>query len=377
MGIKRILKKLSAPLTPLNRIIPKNKRLVLIYSNLGFRDNAKAIYDHMIQLGYNKKYKIVCSCSDYRFWKKDAPKNVKFVSTGKGLRKFLRCSFMFYSFGKFPVKPSPKQQVVNLWHGMPLKTIGALEKGADFDGKCYFDHIIATSPFFSQIMQRCFEVDEDKVLLTGQPKCDKLFDKDVNEKKLILWLPTYRSSQKLGSVNADVKNQTGFPLIDTEEQLREIDSLLGELGYKLLIKPHPMQDISHGVKSLENIMLTTQRGLERKNMDIYDLMKRSRALITDYSSVYFDYLLLNRPIGFTLGDIEQYEDERGFVVDDPEALMPGDKLKSFEQLREFIIKAAKGRDGWKEERKRVNELANSSQSGSACKRILDAVGITM
>ena len=377
MQIKRILKKLSAPLTPLNRLIPKDKRLVLIYSNLGFRDNAKAVYDYMTDLGYNKKYKIVCSCSDYRFWKDKAPENVKFVGNKTGLWKFLRCSYMFYSFGKFPVMPSPKQKVVNLWHGMPLKTIGALEKGADFDGKCYFDYTIATSPFFSGIMQRCFEVGEDKVLRTGQPKCDKLFLRDVREKKLILWLPTYRSSSKLGNVNVSIKNETGFPLINTEEQMRDIDSLLGELGYKLLIKPHPMQDISHGIKGLRNVMLTSQRALERKDMDICDLMKRSRALITDYSSVYFDYLLLDRPVGFTLGDISQYENERGFVVDDPESLMPGEKLRSFEDLRSFIISAAKGEDSFRAERKRINELVNCDQSDGASRRILNAVGMTL
>ncbi len=375
--IKQILKKLSAPLSFLNRIIPKDKHLVLIYSNLGFRDNAKALYDYMTELGYNKKYKIVCSCCDYKFWKDKAPENVKFVGTKKGAWKFLRCSFMFYSFGKFPIKPGPKQKVVNLWHGMPLKTVGALEKGADFDGKCYFSYTIATSPFFSGIMQKCFNVGEDKVLRTGQPKCDKLFIRDVREKKLILWLPTYRSSQKLGSVNVSLNNETGFPLINTEEQLRDIDRLLGELDYKLLIKPHPMQDLSHGVKGLENVMLTSQRGLDRQGMDIYDLMKRSRALITDYSSVYFDYLLLDRPIGFTLGDIKQYEEERGFVVKDPESLMPGEKLKSFEDLRKFIISAAKGEDSFRGERKRVNELVNKDQSDGASRRLLDAVGISL
>ena len=125
------------------------------------------------------------------------------------------------------------------------------------------------------------------------------------------------------------------------------------------------------------MMLTSQRGLDRQNMDIYDLMKRSRALITDYSSVYFDYLLLDRPIGFTLGDIKQYEEERGFVVKDPESLMPGEKLRSFEDLRDFIISAAKGEDRFQSERKRVNELANRDQSDGASRRILDAVGICL
>ncbi|MBR6873164.1 MAG: CDP-glycerol glycerophosphotransferase family protein [Ruminococcus sp.] len=377
MGIKKLLKKLALPLTPLNKIIPKNKRLILIYSNLGFRDNARSIYDFMTGVGYNKKYKIVVGCNDWKTWKKDAPDNVKFVRPRRALRTYLRCSYMLYTYGKFPVKPTKKQTVVNLWHGMPLKTVGALEKGADFDGKCYFNYIIATSPFFSKVMQRCFAVGEDKVILTGQPRCDKLFDVDVHKKKLILWLPTYRSSHLLGSVNAEIRNETGLPLIDREEHLHILDALLKDLGYKLLIKPHPLQELPSGMKSLENVMVTSQRGLERKDMDIYDLMKRSTALITDYSSVYFDYLLLDRPIGFTLGDMERYDQERGFVTEDPLSLMPGEKLCSFDQLMIFIRACACGEDSFKEERARVSELVNSHQTGGACKQILDIIGVEM
>ena len=377
MMIKTVLKKLLLPLTSLNRVIPKDKRLILIYSNLGFRDNAKAMYDYLIEMGYNKKYKIVCSCCDSRFWKKSAPENVKFIGTKRALWKFLRCSFMFYTFGKFPVKPSPKQKVVNLWHGMPIKTVGALEKGVRYDGKCYFDYTIATSPFFSEVMQRCFKVSGDKVLLTGQPKCDKLFMRDVRAKKLILWLPTYRSSHKLGSVNAEIDNRTGIPLIDNEDQLIELDGLLGDLEHKLLIKPHPMQDVTRWTRGLANIMLTSQRGLDRQGMDIYDLMKRSRALITDYSSVYFDYMLLDRPIGFTLGDMEKYGSERGFVVEDPEKLMPGSRLESFDDLKKFITSVSAGEDTFRKERRSVNALVNSDQSNCSAKRILDIIGVNL
>ncbi len=377
MGIRSLLKKLAAPLTLVNKLVPKDKKLILIYSNLGFRDNAKALYDHLTEQGYNSKYKIVCSCCDHREWKAQAPENVKFIGTRGALRRFFRCSYMFYSFGKFPVKPTKKQTVVNLWHGMPLKSVAALEKGVKFDGKCYFDYTIATSPFFSEVMQRCFGVSEDKVLLTGQPRDDKLFVKDTRRKKLILWLPTYRSSRRLGSENARLENETGLPLIETEEQLRELDDMLGECGYKLLIKHHPMQDNVNGIKGLKNVMHTSQRALEHQGMDIYDLMKRSTALITDYSSVYFDYLLLDRPIGFTLDDIDRYADERGFTVDDPEVLMAGRKLRSFDDLVSFVVSAAEGKDGFASERQSVNELVNSCQAGNASERILDIIGVSL
>ncbi|MBR4555777.1 MAG: CDP-glycerol glycerophosphotransferase family protein [Ruminococcus sp.] len=377
MGIKKILARLSAPLTPLNRMIPKKKRLVLIYSNLGFRDNAKSIYDYMITRGFNKKYKIVCAADNYRMYRRSAPENVKFISPGRALWSFLRCRYMFYSFGKFPILPAKKQTVVNLWHGMPLKTIGALEKGSSYDGKCYFDYTIATSLYYQKIMQRCFGVGSGKVLLTGQPRCDKLFEGDRKCKKMILWLPTYRSSSKLGSTNSSFKGGEGFPLADSSEKLAKLDSLLGELGYKLFIKPHPMQDIGGTVHGYENIIFTTQHILDKRGMDIYDLMKKSCALITDYSSSYFDYLLLDRPIGFTLDDFDKYRDDRGFVTDDPLALMPGDRLYTFADLENFIRRTAACRDDHRIHRSDVNKMVNSHQTGGASERILDIIGLKM
>ena len=57
---------LMAPLTPLDRVIPKNKRLILIYSNLGLRDNTKAMLDWLIEQGYTKRYEIVVACEGHR-----------------------------------------------------------------------------------------------------------------------------------------------------------------------------------------------------------------------------------------------------------------------------------------------------------------------
>ena len=64
-------------------------------------------------------------------------------------------------------------------------------------------------------------------------------------------------------------------------------------------------------------------------------------LITDYSSVYVDYLLLDRPIVFSCPDLEKYKKDRGFVVEDPSLLMPGTLVRNQKELinslRAFII----------------------------------------
>ena len=59
---------------------------------------------------------------------------------------------------------------------------------------------------------------------------------------------------------------------------------------------------------------------------MYVLLRNADALITDYSSAYFDYMLLNRPIAFTVEDIEEYRKKRGFVFDNPFEYMPVRRL---------------------------------------------------
>ena len=363
MKLKEVAKLAAKPLVLINRIVPKNRRLVLFYSNLGFRDNVRAMYDYLVNEGLNKRLKIVCAVDDYRRFAGTAPENVRFVSCKRGLLTFFRCGTMFYSFGKYPIKPARGQEVVNLWHGMPLKSIGNLEPGCENNDYYYYTRTIATSPFFGDIMRRCFRCPKRAVMLVGQPRCDVLMRPDrPDPERLILWLPTYRSSQRLGSRNAELDTETSLPACGSSEELKRLDELLSSLGWRLVIKPHPMQD-PIPCESLESIEILGQEA------DINELMLRSAALITDYSSVYFDYLLLNRPIGFTAADIGRYGEERGFTVSDPAALMPGAKLGGFEALCRFVTDTAAGIDGHAYDRRRINELVNSHQDGHAAERI--------
>lgn len=376
MDKKKILKKAMKICTPINKFIPKSENKILIYSNLGFRDNVKSVYDYLIENGYNKRYKIICSLDDYKNMKqKYSAENVKFVSNKMGFLHFFTSEFMFYSFGKFPVKPSKKQKVVNLWHGMPFKCVGNLEKGFENEDYFFFTHTIATSELFAEKMALCFKCPRECVLLTGQPRCDKLFKNDVEKEKLIVWLPTYRSSQKLNSFNTSSDNGIGFPIIKNEDELNKINEILLNYDYEMIIKPHPLQDISQKVNEMSNISVVSQKDLDDNNEDIYDLFKRSSGLITDYSSVSFDYLNLNRPIIYTMDDGENYSKMRGFTVENPEELMAGTVVRSIDELVNSIKEICEGVDKFTKKRENVNKLANSHQNSDSTKEILDIIGL--
>lgn len=374
--MKSYLKKAMKIFTPINKIIPKSENKILIYSNLGFRDNVKSVFDYLLENGFDERYRIICSLNDYKNMKqKYDGYNVKFVSNRVGFLHYFTSKFMFYSFGKFPVKPSKGQVVVNLWHGMPFKRVGNLEKGCENEEYFFFTHTIATSELFAEKMSLCFSCPKECVLLTGQPRCDKLFRSDAQKEKLIVWLPTYRSSKKLDSFNSENDNGLGFPIIENEEQLDELNEILKKYDYKLIIKPHPLQDISKKIKKKSNILIITQQQIEDKNEDIYDLFNRSSGLITDYSSVSFDYLNLDRPILYTLDDGEEYSKLRGFTVDDPTSLMAGEVATDFVGIKKFVEKIGQGIDEFKQKREIVNKIVNSHQSCNSTKAIFDIIGL--
>ena len=367
---KEILKAAFKPLTLVNRIIKKDEELIFFYSNLGFRDNVKAFYDYLIQQKYNEKYKIVVSINDAEDYAKNTPDNVLFVGNKQGIKYFMKAKYSFYCFGKYPIKPSKNQMVVNLWHGTPLKKIGNLEKGLEKIDYNFFTLVVASSPLYKPIMAKIFGCNEDQVVITGNPRNDELFienkETDVSIRggadKVILWLPTYREY-----------NEEYVVSILKKSQLESLNERLKKDNCKMIIKLHPLQTASVKADQYSNIEFATQKDLNKKGISVYALLRSADALITDYSSVYFDYMLLNRPIAFTVDDIEEYRKKRGFVFENPFEYMPGMKLSTFEDLEQYVADIINGDDPFAAEREKVNMIINSYNDGNSCRRVEEKV----
>lgn len=379
MGLlQKMPRKVWSFLNIINRLIKKDNKTIFIYSNLGFYDNVKAMFDHLIDNGYNEKYKIVVSVGDYEKYIKNAEKNVHYVSTVKGLFKFFRSKYCFYCFGKYPVKPSKNQIVVNLWHGMPLKKIGNMIKGHEKTDYNYFTHLLCTSEFFRNIMKKSFNATDEQIFICGQPRTDKMLtpvpaEDEIKAKtalvgsnakfsKIILWLPTFRENE--GS-ELDILSM---------EQLAEIDRICGENGWCMIVKLHPLSsfDIS-ACSEFENIGFANNDKLNKLNINLYSLLAMSSCLITDYSSVYFDYMLLDRPIGFAISDMDKYGSDRGFVFDNPLSMMPGDIITNGSEFLSFIKNTIGGKDDFANERKKLSQQLNKYCDNKNCERVLNLI----
>lgn len=188
----------------------------------------------------------------------------------------------------------------------------------------------------------------------------------LNEREsFIIWMPTYRQHkndagnrdrlQKAYKKSVDdgrwellamealkEKNKPvmpfGMPEIHDTDELKKLDKLLGDAGIKLYFRPHPAQDLYYVSQvELENVRIANDDFLRRCEVSLYELLESSEALITDYSSVYFDYLLTGKPIGLTLGDGGVFFRDCICCFDDLYEELGGFKIDSFDDVCEFVL----------------------------------------
>lgn len=371
-----------------NGLIPKKKDGVCFFCKSGINDNSEALLSHMLENGYGEEYRICCVVGNPKAYSRYEQRGVKVMGLVPGVWALLRCRYIFCHGENLAIMPSGRQISVNYWHGTPLKKINRMLPKLGEYKYDFFTYTTAAAKMFQPIFAQAFGCEEDRVLLCGHPRNDYLYEesnalemlgiqKEAYE-KIFLWMPTYRLSRDGLIRDTDGINleNAGIPLFHTGKAMEELNCFLEEKGSLLLLKLHPAQSIeaSH-LQSYSNIRMLTNQMLDEKAIPLYRVLKEADALLTDYSSVFFDYLLLDRPEAFILEDLDSYGDRRGFVVEDPLAYMPGEKIYDRDGLYDFFEDCLAGRDPWKAERARVNALVNGSREGGNCRKLLEQIGL--
>ena len=355
-----------------------DSKKILFYINSDFRENNKVLFDYMIANRYNNRYKITVSCRDYGKYKKEKIHNVKYVGFWRAIWEFLTSYYVFYSIGRIPIIPANDQLVMQMWHGVPLKEA---DRGLQELGKVkrlYYTWVLSPSEFLKPIFSRWLMVPEESIYIGGYPRCDYLFNMQKkydfgDYKKLLLWTPTFRVSEFLGYTDVDMHGNI-VPILN-DKMFVQMNEFLKKKRAKIIVKLHPAQDLAnYSLMELDHFILLSHDEFMKKGYDLYSLASQADALITDYSSIYFDYMLTDRPIGFTVDDFEEYKSNRGFSLP-PEKFMPGSKIKNYEDLLNFVQDVVDDKDPYKEERHEVNKLINQDPTGGYCQKILDFVGI--
>lgn len=360
---------------------------ILFETNDDFSDNCRALFEYMVANGYSEKYELVWLVREPEKYKKYEAENIKFIQNFKtgswrrrpqAYRYALTSHYIFYTQAFNWIGMSRKNQVfVNLWHGCGYKA----NKN---DRKVFFDYCLVPGEIFVETKKEFFGCSSKKLLPLGYPRYDMMlagsetadaYRKQLLEKtgsdRLILWMPTYRHATSERLNEETLNNEFNIPVLDDADSLKAMDAFCRENRLLLVIKKHYLQiPYDFGDNPLTNIIYLENSNLEENGLQLYEFINCSDALVSDYSSVAIDYLLLDRPLGFTLDDYEAYTESRGWVFEDPLEYMPGAHIFDVEQFKGFLLDVKNGRDEYKEKRDTVRQKTHNV-CDNYCQRVLD------
>ena len=373
--------------------IKVNDKVVIFcaYDGRSYACTPKALYEEMLK---NKKFK------DFEFiWVFKKPEKYKFLEENRNTKvvkiktkeydKYLvKSKYWFFNY-KIPdyLYPKKNQIFVQCWHGTPLKRLGCdlnhfdnqlntikgMKKRYKIEAS-KFSFFISPSKFASQKFISAWNLKEigkeDIIVEEGYPRNDFLFnytEKDVakikkelgienDKRKIILYAPTYRANQHKSGVGYVYKEEIDF------------QSFINKFGkdYIILFRPHYFVANSFDFEKYKGFVYDVS-----KIDDVNELYIITDILITDYSSVFFDFANLKRPIIFYMYDLDHYKNEsNGFYLDLEE--LPGKITKTQEELEKELTELEKNFK-YDEKYKKFNEKYNYLDDGNASKRVIDKI----
>ena len=375
----------------LQRCAHVKDEVIVFSSTPDYSDNSKALSDYLVSNDYDKRYKIYWLvddvdkyiCQNGKSQVRFLPRVINHIISEMPFRTIKVCLTAKYVFSthanRIPKSMSLRgQKYIYLWHGCGYK-----DNNKEVRNGNLFDLCLVPGPLFVKTKARFWNTDEEKFLPIGYPRYDWLKNPSpeaksqyLNEKsdckKVILWMPTYRNP-----THGYVKENgiTQFPILNSRTEWKALDDYCVSQSVKLLIKLHPLQkmyDIDFSL--LRNIKVIPQDYFTSRSINMYEFISLTDGLISDYSSVAVDYLLVNKPIAFTLDDYGKYKEKRGFVFDNPLDYMPGHHLYTCDDLILFINDVVSGKDTYQKQRQSMMQLAiHSSECYS--RDIVEKIGL--
>ena len=285
------------------------------------------------------------------------------------------------------IDKKPNQVYVQCWHGTPLKklrcdievngaslnTVEEIKKRNDIDAK-RFDYFISPSKYCTEKFTSAFNLKnlgkEDIIIEKGYPRNDFLFNKTAkdiqkiknklgipNDKKVIFYMPTFRDNQHTSGV--------GY----TYNLAIDFDHLREKIGqeYVILFSPHYFIANSINLDKYKGFVFNVAHYDE-----INELYLVADIIMTDYSSVFFDYANLKRPIIYYMYDIDDYKNNlRDFYISLDE--LPGPIAKTQDEVEEIICHIDKYTKKYSSKYQKFNKKFNYLDDGHASERVIEVI----
>ncbi|MFJ7159711.1 CDP-glycerol glycerophosphotransferase family protein, partial [Streptomyces sp. NPDC101118] len=362
--------------------LPVKKGLVVFESHLGkqYSDSPKAIYEEMRRQGVD--FEAVWS---YEGKPKGFPKDATLVRRWSlpYLKALAQAEFWVDNQG-FPLKLTkrPETTYIQTWHGSALKRMGFDEAAWKLKSKPQQDELQRTLDRFDRFLvrtehdvrtlARAFRLKESVLLRTGYPRNDALVRAKEREdatgtrergplaeqlgipadKQVLLYAPTFR------------QRGNGSKAFELPFDVEEFAERFGD-RYVLLVRSHYLNHVTLP-PSVRGKVVDVSSSVP----DVTPVLELADALITDYSSIMFDYALLDRPVFLFAYDYEEYVEERGAYWDIFENA-PGPVVRTAGELFEGIVSLESSAREHAADRKRFVAEFGEYDTGSSARRIVD------
>ena len=376
----------------LDTIIPKNKKKIVFMSFPDFSDNSREYWEYMNK-NHSTEYELIFLYENINGKNCNIINNKAYLNSIKGLYHLLTSKTIVYT-GLYlsNICALKKHLFLQLWHGMPLKTLGYTEQNiAQKFYNQYSEHADAgrffvSSDIFKLSMISSFLMNPKNVYITGQAKTDcilsnrnhdklKEYLKIENYSKVIIYAPTYKEAER--NNRKDIKTEFRNIFYCSDYSQEAFYNYLEENNILFIIKPHPFDEefyrhyIEKGELYHPNIKVIFNKDMADNNLYFYEFFQFADLMITDFSSIGIDYLITKKPIIFLNTLAQEYNNIRGFILEDNyELLEPGEKVYNFVQLLAAISDALTN-DSWKEKRLNSIPLLHKYCDSNASARIYD------
>ena len=290
-----------------------------------------------------------------------------------------------YTFSNIP--KNPESVLVNLWHGSGVKAHDL------YDHEVNPRHVEKLKKYFELVDLMCVHSLDDrfklsamlkydlrKIYVTGQPRLDlvkkpggknklnSLFDGKLNKyDKIIFFAPSFRANMSCHA--GKVFSDNIFRLDDYDND--RLERFLADKNIALVYKLHPIEQTAFIGRSFElggHCYELNDEMLFDADIRYDEILSAFDIMISDYSSIAYDFLLLDRPIIYLIPDYDEYRNSKGFVFNKVDAFMPGRKAYSFEDLLDSMREALDFPETYSAERNRVLDFRFDYTDDKAAER---------
>lgn len=372
------------------RLLPKQPNLVVFGAMKGdyYGDNSRHLFEWMLQ-----------NCPEVRpVWVTHSEKvhddlrrrclPVRKTRSPQGIFTMLRASAGVFTnslrdIAAYPDMVPDSIKLVALRHGRSVKRVRfarSEHKIDDAEARSrrreanLTRYAISTSEFISDIQEECLQIGRDKHVVTGYPRNDSLLDvpephrrdwerylNDASKHRVVLYAPTWRHGREATRF---------FPFDDFDEG--KLMAALESNRTYLLLRPH-VRDLE-AYPGLRRRLAQLARhhrihlATHEEFSDVNSFLSFVDVLVTDYSALYHDFLLLGRPMVFVPYDYDDFARQNGFLYDYFKNL-PGPAVNTFGEFVDEMVKTLDGSDGYEDKRANLAEMVHAYSDARSNMRV--------